>query len=132
MMESFLYKNSVIKVPMLSSKKYPMAQFSDQTLKAKVSTWLTPTLLQTDRRVPTSFLLIVVEDLLANFYLLVPPSPLLLLSLVLVEAGNFRLEDMSLDMPLNLLHSSLWHQMANSKVSRVSILCVSLSSHHSR
>ncbi|XP_041495718.1 plasma protease C1 inhibitor [Microtus oregoni] len=33
---SFLYKNSVIKVPMMSSKKYPMAHFSDQTLKARV------------------------------------------------------------------------------------------------
>ncbi|XP_012977610.1 plasma protease C1 inhibitor [Mesocricetus auratus] len=33
---SFRYKNSVIKVPMMSSKKYPMAHFSDQTLKAKV------------------------------------------------------------------------------------------------
>ncbi|KAK7822334.1 hypothetical protein U0070_014433 [Myodes glareolus] len=32
----FLYKNSVIKVPMMSSKKYPMAHFSDQTLKARV------------------------------------------------------------------------------------------------
>lgn len=36
MMASFLYKNTMIKVPMLSSKKYPMAHFSDQTLKAKV------------------------------------------------------------------------------------------------
>lgn len=35
-MESFLYKNSVIQVPMMSSKKYPMAHFNDQTLKAKV------------------------------------------------------------------------------------------------
>lgn len=33
----FRYKNSVINVTMLSSKKYPMAHFSDQTLKAKVS-----------------------------------------------------------------------------------------------
>uniref|UniRef100_A0A8C2QN27 Plasma protease C1 inhibitor n=2 Tax=Cricetulus griseus TaxID=10029 RepID=A0A8C2QN27_CRIGR len=32
----FRYKNSVINVTMLSSKKYPMAHFSDQTLKAKV------------------------------------------------------------------------------------------------
>ncbi|KAL6064563.1 hypothetical protein STEG23_035986 [Scotinomys teguina] len=32
----FLYKNSVIKVPVMSSKKYPMAHFSDQTLKARV------------------------------------------------------------------------------------------------
>ncbi|XP_036040878.1 plasma protease C1 inhibitor [Onychomys torridus] len=36
MKASFLYKNSVIKVPMMSSKKYPMAHFSDQTLKARV------------------------------------------------------------------------------------------------
>ncbi|CAH6788423.1 plasma protease C1 inhibitor [Phodopus roborovskii] len=36
MKASFRYKNSVIKVPMMSSKKYPMAHFSDQTLKAKV------------------------------------------------------------------------------------------------
>lgn len=35
-MAPFLYKNSMIKVPMLSSKKYPVAHFSDQTLKAKV------------------------------------------------------------------------------------------------
>ncbi|XP_051022407.1 plasma protease C1 inhibitor [Acomys russatus] len=35
-MASFLYKNSMIKVPMMSSKKYPMVHFSDQTLKAKV------------------------------------------------------------------------------------------------
>ncbi|KAL1786583.1 plasma protease C1 inhibitor [Sigmodon hispidus] len=33
---SFLYKNSVIKVPMMSSKKYPVALFRDETLKAKV------------------------------------------------------------------------------------------------
>ncbi|XP_021049778.1 plasma protease C1 inhibitor [Mus pahari] len=32
----FFYKNSAIKVPMMSSKKYPVAQFNDQTLKAKV------------------------------------------------------------------------------------------------
>uniref|UniRef100_A0A8C6R5W2 Plasma protease C1 inhibitor n=1 Tax=Nannospalax galili TaxID=1026970 RepID=A0A8C6R5W2_NANGA len=36
MMGSFHFKNSVIKVPMMSSKKYPMAHFNDQTLKAKV------------------------------------------------------------------------------------------------
>ncbi|OBS78193.1 hypothetical protein A6R68_19419 [Neotoma lepida] len=36
MKASFLYKNSVIKVPMMSSKKYPMAHFIDQTLKARV------------------------------------------------------------------------------------------------
>lgn len=36
MMAPFRYKNSVIKVPMMSSKKYPMAHFSDQILKAKV------------------------------------------------------------------------------------------------
>lgn len=35
-MASFLYKNSMIKVPMLSSKKYPLALFNDHTLKAKV------------------------------------------------------------------------------------------------
>ncbi|XP_028618834.1 plasma protease C1 inhibitor [Grammomys surdaster] len=36
MMAPFLYKNSLIKVPMMNSKKYPVAHFSDQTLKAKV------------------------------------------------------------------------------------------------
>ncbi|XP_034352258.1 plasma protease C1 inhibitor [Arvicanthis niloticus] len=36
MMEPFLYKNSFIKVRMMNSKKYPVAHFSDQTLKAKV------------------------------------------------------------------------------------------------
>lgn len=35
-MESFHLKNSVIQVPMLSSKKYPVAHFTDRTLKAKV------------------------------------------------------------------------------------------------
>nr|XP_045012325.1 plasma protease C1 inhibitor isoform X2 [Jaculus jaculus]XP_045012331.1 plasma protease C1 inhibitor isoform X2 [Jaculus jaculus] len=35
-MESFHFKNSVIQVPMLHSKKYPMAHFNDPTLKAKV------------------------------------------------------------------------------------------------
>uniref|UniRef100_A0A8D2D6B1 Plasma protease C1 inhibitor n=1 Tax=Sciurus vulgaris TaxID=55149 RepID=A0A8D2D6B1_SCIVU len=35
-MESFHLKNSVIQVPMLSSKKYPVAHFTDPTLKAKV------------------------------------------------------------------------------------------------
>ncbi|XP_052038792.1 plasma protease C1 inhibitor [Apodemus sylvaticus] len=35
-MAPFLYKNSLIKVPMISSKKYPVAHFIDQTLKAKV------------------------------------------------------------------------------------------------
>ncbi|XP_012353518.1 plasma protease C1 inhibitor isoform X1 [Nomascus leucogenys] len=35
-MEPFHFKNSVIKVPMMNSKKYPVAHFIDQTLKAKV------------------------------------------------------------------------------------------------
>ncbi|XP_006900510.1 PREDICTED: plasma protease C1 inhibitor [Elephantulus edwardii] len=35
-MEPFHFKSSVIKVPMMSSKKYPMAHFTDPTLKAKV------------------------------------------------------------------------------------------------
>ncbi|XP_005331643.1 plasma protease C1 inhibitor [Ictidomys tridecemlineatus] len=35
-MESFYLKNSEIQVPMLSSKKYPVAHFTDPTLKAKV------------------------------------------------------------------------------------------------
>uniref|UniRef100_A0A2K6A6Y3 Serpin family G member 1 n=1 Tax=Mandrillus leucophaeus TaxID=9568 RepID=A0A2K6A6Y3_MANLE len=35
-METFHFKNSVIKVPMMNSKKYPVAHFIDQTLKAKV------------------------------------------------------------------------------------------------
>ncbi|PNI44885.1 SERPING1 isoform 12, partial [Pan troglodytes] len=34
-MEPFHFKNSVIKVPMMNSKKYPVAHFIDQTLKAK-------------------------------------------------------------------------------------------------
>lgn len=36
MMEPFHLKNSVIKVPMMSSKKYPMAHFTDSILKARV------------------------------------------------------------------------------------------------
>ncbi|XP_011818806.1 PREDICTED: plasma protease C1 inhibitor isoform X1 [Colobus angolensis palliatus] len=35
-METFHFKNSIIKVPMMNSKKYPVAHFIDQTLKAKV------------------------------------------------------------------------------------------------
>uniref|UniRef100_A0A2K6BC47 Serpin family G member 1 n=1 Tax=Macaca nemestrina TaxID=9545 RepID=A0A2K6BC47_MACNE len=35
-MDTFHFKNSVIKVPMMNSKKYPVAHFIDQTLKAKV------------------------------------------------------------------------------------------------
>ncbi|KAM6158217.1 LOW QUALITY PROTEIN: plasma protease C1 inhibitor [Rhynchocyon petersi] len=35
-MEPFRVKSSVIKVPMMSSKKYPVAHFTDPTLKAKV------------------------------------------------------------------------------------------------
>ncbi|XP_032139253.1 plasma protease C1 inhibitor isoform X1 [Sapajus apella] len=35
-MEPFHFKNSIIKVLMMNSKKYPMAHFIDQTLKAKV------------------------------------------------------------------------------------------------
>uniref|UniRef100_G3SNZ7 Serpin family G member 1 n=1 Tax=Loxodonta africana TaxID=9785 RepID=G3SNZ7_LOXAF len=38
-MEPFHFKSSVIKVPMMSSKKYPVAHFIDPTLKAKVG-WL--------------------------------------------------------------------------------------------
>ncbi|XP_066217628.1 plasma protease C1 inhibitor [Saccopteryx leptura] len=34
--EPFHLKSSVIKVPMMTSKKYPVAHFNDQTLKAKV------------------------------------------------------------------------------------------------
>lgn len=47
-------------------------------------------------------------------HLVVPPSFLLLPSLVL-EAGKFRLEDMSLDMILKFLHLSLLHQMTKSE-----------------
>ncbi|XP_007519632.1 plasma protease C1 inhibitor [Erinaceus europaeus] len=35
-MQPFHYKSSEIKVPMMTSKKYPVAQFTDLTLKAKV------------------------------------------------------------------------------------------------
>ncbi|XP_021532103.2 plasma protease C1 inhibitor [Aotus nancymaae] len=35
-MEPFHFKNSIIKVLMMNSKKYPVAHFIDQTLKAKV------------------------------------------------------------------------------------------------
>ncbi|XP_006875848.1 PREDICTED: plasma protease C1 inhibitor [Chrysochloris asiatica] len=35
-LEPFHFKSSVIKVPMMSSKKYPVAHFIDPTLKAKV------------------------------------------------------------------------------------------------
>ncbi|XP_057583943.1 plasma protease C1 inhibitor [Hippopotamus amphibius kiboko] len=35
-MEAFYRKSSVIKVPMMNSKKYPVAHFTDPTLKAKV------------------------------------------------------------------------------------------------
>ncbi|XP_008578155.1 PREDICTED: plasma protease C1 inhibitor [Galeopterus variegatus] len=35
-MEPFHFKNSVVKVPMMYSKKYPVAHFTDPTLKAKV------------------------------------------------------------------------------------------------
>ncbi|KAL2806077.1 plasma protease C1 inhibitor precursor [Daubentonia madagascariensis] len=35
-MEPFYFKDSVIKVPMMTSKKYPVAHFIDPTLKAKV------------------------------------------------------------------------------------------------
>lgn len=35
-MEPFHLKNSVIKVPMMSSKKYPVAHFTDSILKARV------------------------------------------------------------------------------------------------
>lgn len=34
--EPFYYKGSMIKVPMMTSKKYPVAHFTDSTLKAKV------------------------------------------------------------------------------------------------
>lgn len=34
--EPFYHKSSVMKVPMMSSKKYPVAHFTDPTLKAKV------------------------------------------------------------------------------------------------
>ncbi|KAF6334223.1 serpin family G member 1 [Rhinolophus ferrumequinum] len=34
--EPFYHKSSVIKVPMMTSKKYPVAHFTDPTLKAKV------------------------------------------------------------------------------------------------
>ena len=45
-MAPFFYKNSMIKVPMMSSVKYPVAQFDDHTLKAKVSSELSVVLLQ--------------------------------------------------------------------------------------
>ncbi|XP_042638636.1 plasma protease C1 inhibitor [Orycteropus afer afer] len=38
-MEPFHFKSSVIKVPMMTHKKYPVAHFTDPTLKAKVG-WL--------------------------------------------------------------------------------------------
>lgn len=53
----FHLKSSAIKVPMMNSKKYPVASFTDRTLNARVSSWPSPLLSQSLSRVLTSFLL---------------------------------------------------------------------------
>lgn len=56
-MEPFYLKSSVIKAMMMNSKKYPVAHFTDATLKAKVRSWPLPLLFQSLWRVLMSFLL---------------------------------------------------------------------------
>lgn len=55
-LKPFHTKSSAIKVPMMNSKKYPVASFTDPTLKARVS-WPSPLLSQSLLRALTSFLL---------------------------------------------------------------------------
>lgn len=55
-MEPFYVKSSVKKVLMMSSKKYPVAHFTDQILKAKVSSRPFPLLFQSLLCVLISFL----------------------------------------------------------------------------
>lgn len=55
-MKGFYGRSSVIKVPMMNSKKYPVAHFTDPTLKAKVSSWPFALLFQSLLRILTFLL----------------------------------------------------------------------------